>query len=78
MCTQKGGVGMLFHQTGYITDGDMKGFYVKAVQDAEDTGGCYLLFSKDFSDPYAEGYDEWYPTPEDLERRCDAFTVYYL
>lgn len=68
---------MLFYQTGYITDGDMKGFYVKAIRDADATGGCYLLFSKDFKDPHAEGYDEWYLTEEELVRRCDALTIVF-
>ena len=68
---------MLFHQIGYITNGDMKGFYVKAVRDTEDSGGCYLLFSKDFGDPHAEGYDEWYSTPEELVRRCEEFIIAY-
>lgn len=43
-----------FHTAGYITAGDMRSFYVKIVPDPEDTGGYYLLFSKDFHDPHAE------------------------
>lgn len=62
-------------QEGYITKGKMKGFFVRLIDDAPISGGYYLLFSKDFSDPNAEGYDEWYESLEDAERAFGAFDI---
>ncbi|MCR5122905.1 MAG: hypothetical protein K6B74_10860 [Ruminococcus sp.] len=56
----------------------MSSFYVKAFHDNEDTGGYYLLFSKNFDDPQAEGYDEWYPDLEDLTRRINSLDVEWI
>ncbi len=36
--------------------------YVRLADDTENTSGYLLLFSRDFSNPAAEGFDEWYPT----------------
>lgn len=60
---------------GLAQTGDMKGYYVKPVQDTDETGGCYLFFSKDFSNKQAEGYDEWYLNPDDLSKRIDELNI---
>ena len=62
-------------QEGYITKGKMKGFFVRLIDDAPICGGYYLLFSKDFSDPNAEGYDEWYESLEEADRAFEAFEL---
>ena len=49
------------------------GFDLRLTDDTESTGGYLLLFSKDFADPAAEGFDEWYPTLADAERAFAAF-----
>ena len=60
---------------GLVKSGDMKGYYVKAYPDNDGTGGYYLLFSKDFSNTQAEGYDEWYPNLDELSNRFSDFNI---
>jgi hypothetical protein len=48
------------NKIGLIVDGEYKGFYIKIVEDLNNTGGYYLLYSKNFYDKTAEGYDEWF------------------
>ena len=38
----------------------------------------YLLFSKDFSNQQAEGYDEWYPNPDDIAKRIGELSIDWL
>lgn len=64
----------LLERLAEITDGDMAGFCLKAGYD-EDTGGYRVLFSKDFDDLAAEGYDEWYPSYDDVKRRLGELDV---
>ena len=64
-----------WNETGLAQAGDMQGFYVRAVQDSGDTGGCYLLFSRNFDQPNAEGYDEWYLKPKELEHRIAELDI---
>ena len=61
-------------RTGYITSGDMKDFYVRALFD-EDSGGYSILYSKDFNDKTAEGYDEWYPDIETVNSRLTDMEI---
>ena len=61
-------------QTGYITSGDMKDFYIKTLFD-EDSGGYYILYSKNFDDKNAEGYDEWYPDIETVNSRLTDMEI---
>ncbi len=61
-----------------VMSGDMRGFFLRLADDTANTGGYLLLFSRDFSDPAAEGFDEWYERREDAEARIgslDAVTV---
>ncbi len=69
---------ILLNKIGYISSGDMKSFYLKIVHDTEKTGGYYILFSRDFSDFYAEGYDEWYLNLEELTDRFNDFNVEWI
>ncbi len=64
-----------YNTIGYSRSGDMKGFYVKIIQDSTETGGCYLLFSKDFDNKEAEGYDEWYFDDEAILSRLSELNV---
>ena len=48
-----------YNKIGLVKNGDMVGFYVKIFPDINSTGGYYILYSKDFSDKTAEGYDDW-------------------
>ncbi|MBQ5340327.1 MAG: hypothetical protein J6Z40_14340 [Oscillospiraceae bacterium] len=64
-----------WNEIGFVQTGDMKGFYVKPVQDVDGTGGYYLLFSKDFSNKQAEGYDEWYLNPDDIAKRIRELNI---
>lgn len=48
-----------YNKIGLVKNGDMSGFYVKVLPDPDDTGGYYILYSRDFSDNTAEGYDNW-------------------
>ena len=57
----------VFGNTYLIKSGDMAGFFLRAAY-GESTGGYYIFYSRDFSDPAAEGYDEWYEHREDVER----------
>lgn len=61
-------------QTGYIISGDMKDFYFKALFD-EDSGGYFILYSKNFDDKNAEGYDEWYPDIETVNSRLTDMEI---
>ena len=61
-------------RTGYITIGNMKDFYVKALFD-QDSGGYYILYSKNFCDKTAEGYDEWYPDIETVSSRLSEMEI---
>ena len=61
-------------RTGYITSGDMKDFYVRALFDV-DSGGYSILYSKDFNDKTAEGYDEWYPDIETVNSRLTDMEI---
>lgn len=56
----------------------MKTFYLKIVHDIDNTGGYYILFSKDFNDLYAETYDEWYLNLEELTGRFSDFNVEWI
>ena len=69
---------VLLNKIGYISSGDMKSFYLKIVHDIENTGGYYILFSKDFNNLYAEGYDEWYLNLEELTGRFNDFNVEWI
>ena len=60
---------------GLVQTGDMKGYYVKPVQDTDGTGGYYLFFSKDFSIKQAEGFDEWYLNSEDISKRIRELNI---
>lgn len=53
---------------GYTADG----FCIRLIDDTAIAGGYLLLFSRDFSDPAAEGYDEWYESLEDAEKRFES------
>lgn len=48
-----------YNKIGLVKSGDMVGFHVKILPDINGTGGYYILYSKDFSDKTAEGYDDW-------------------
>lgn len=60
---------------GFVQNGDMKGYYVKPVRDTGGTGGCYLFFSKDFSNIQAEGFDEWYQDEDDVSKRISELNI---
>ena len=55
-----------------VMSGDMAGFYVRLADDTANTGGYLLLFSRNFSDPAAEGFDEWYERRGDAEARIGS------
>lgn len=58
-----------YDKVGFICKGatnGMNGFYVKVVDDTQNTGGYYVLYSRNFADITAEGYDEWYPDIEPI------------
>ena len=52
----------------------MKDFYIKVVSD-EDTGGFYILYSRDFENKSAEEYDEWYSDEATTENIVDKLDV---
>ena len=52
----------------------MKDFYVRALFD-EDSGGYSILYSKDFNDKTADGYDEWYPDIETVNSRLTDMEI---
>ena len=64
------------HLTGtyLVTSGDMAGFCLRAEYDSG-TGGYYVYFSRDFSDPSAEGYDEWFEHREDAEAYMNSLDL---
>ena len=62
-------------RTSLIRSGEMQGFYIRIICDTADTGGCYVLYSRDFNDPAAEGYDEWYPSASDAEQALRQLSV---
>lgn len=64
-----------FNKEGYIHKGEMSGFYIKIVPDIEGTGGYYVLYSRDFSQITAEGYDEWYLDIEVINRLLSEIDV---
>ena len=69
-------VGLVWYdKIGFIHEGHMKGFYVKVVHDTQDTGGYYVLYSKDFSQTTTEGYDEWYLDEKVVESLFDEMRV---
>lgn len=65
---------MIWNKVGLVKSGPMKGFYVKLVSD-EDTGGFYILYSGDFQEKTAEGYDEWYPDEVTIEAAVDELEI---
>lgn len=60
---------------GLVQTGNMKGYYVKPVRDTDGTGGYYLLFSKDFGNKQADGFDEWYLNPDDVIKRIGELNI---
>lgn len=64
-----------YNKIGLIKSGDMKDFFVKVINDTENTGGYYILYSRDFSDKTAEGYDDWFLIEEDVEKYLETITV---
>ncbi len=67
-----------FNVIGLAQSGDMKNFYVKVVDDTSETGGYYILFSADFSDPSAKGYDEIYFDINGVDNRINELNVMWL
>lgn len=65
---------MVLNKVGLIRSGQMKDFYIKVVSD-EDTGGFYILYSRDFENKSAEGYDEWYSDEATTENIVDKLDV---
>ncbi|ALP66325.1 MULTISPECIES: hypothetical protein [Paraburkholderia] len=53
---------ILFGTVGRIIAGDSAGFYVKVVDDAENTGG-FLILTSDRAD-MTTGFDNWVETRE--------------
>ncbi len=53
----------------------MSGFYVRVVHDVQDTGGYYVLYSKNFNQSTAEGYDEWYLDEQIIENLFHEMVV---
>jgi 1,2-phenylacetyl-CoA epoxidase catalytic subunit len=51
---------------GFVIEGENKGFYIKITEDLTNTGGYLLLYSKNFGDKNAEGYDEWFLDYNDM------------
>ena len=64
-----------YNKIGLVKSGDMSGFYVKILPDPDDTGGYYILYSRDFSDLSAEGYDEWRLNELEIENYFNNITV---
>lgn len=56
----------VFGITDHVNSGDMAFFFLRAGHD-ENTGGYYVYYSRDFSDPTAEGCDEWFERRENDE-----------
>lgn len=57
------------NKIGRIKKGEEKGWFVKILDDSENTGG-YLIFifnSLDKKQPNYEAYDNWVETLEDLQ-----------
>ncbi|WP_444886405.1 hypothetical protein [Microbulbifer sp. JMSA008] len=53
---------------GKIEAGDNKGWQVKVEPCATDSENCLVLISRDFSNPEAEGYDDWVEDYESLKQ----------
>lgn len=64
-----------YNKIGLVKSGDMSGFYVKILPDPNETGEYYILYSKDFSDLSAEGYDEWRLNELEIENYFNNITV---
>jgi hypothetical protein len=56
-----------FNKIGLIREGKNKGFFIKVVEDLDETGGYFVFYSKDFNKKEAEGYDDWFLEREVLE-----------
>lgn len=50
---------------GKITEGDHSGWYVKFIDDSENTGGFYIYKIKDLNGD--EGFDTWLETENDVK-----------
>ena len=68
----------IFNTIGLAKSGDMKDFYIKVVDDTSESGEFYILFSTNFRDPSAEGYDEIYFDIKDVYNRLNELNVLWL
>lgn len=64
-----------YNKIGLVKSGDMSGFYVKVLPDLDGTGGYYILYSKDFSSKYSEGYDDWMLTDAEVQNYFKTISV---
>ena len=53
------------NRIGKITNGDMKNWYIKVLDDTENTGG-YLFIESPNIDFRGEGYDNWFLDLKDV------------
>lgn len=57
---------MPFNKIGKIIAGDEMGGFIKIINDIENTGGYYILFSENID--FVCVYDSWVENQEDLNK----------
>ena len=64
---------------GKILSGDSEGFFVKVIDDTQDTGGYYVLLSDDSNfDTPGVGFDHWFETITVVKYYFSKLTVEWL
>lgn len=58
-------VNIKYNILGLILEGNNSGWYVKFIDDREDTGGFYIYEFKDLKGD--EGFDTWLETENDVQ-----------
>ena len=55
---------MNINKVGKIKNGEMQGWYIKLLDDTENTGG-YLIIQSEQEDFQGDGYDDWFISLEE-------------
>lgn len=62
---------MKINKIGKIQDGEMQGWYIKLIDDTENTGG-YLLLQSEQEDFKGNGYDDWFIDLEEARHYIES------
>ena len=67
-----------FDLIGKIIEGDHKGWYVKFIDDFENSGGYYIMEAPDIK--FKDGFDSWLESKEQVIGYCleSNWTIKYL